>query len=297
MYNTFFLDHAYVVSLIVIAVVLGVGFALHRYSRRVSKEDSHMSQFVIWIPQLFMVVLISVWLNNLFQAVRERDAHREQRAWEVRQSHLVRLQTVLRADVETLAITARKATTDGRISGFNKGTAPDTTELESLMSPDLLTADLANHYPAYWEDKQQLWKAVQRQDAEFGDAVEHVSKTLQLPSYAENRRIELGRNYLAKCLDKGQGFTLTVSEDGYSYTSLGGGGSNSGGGVKPPHDIIAAFNAFQSISPDSETMEHCRVLKSGAASISHKAAALSAEAKLLAERGTLTGDCDYTKLE
>ena len=188
-------------------------------------------------------------------------------------------------------------TTVGRISGFNNGTAPDRSELESLFSPDLLTADLGNHFPEYWRDKQQLIKDVNQQDTEFGDTVERVSKTLQLPSYAENRRIELGRNYLAKCLDKDLGFRLTVSKDGYSYSSLGGGGSNSGGGAKPPQDLTAAFNAFQSISPDSETVEQCRALKSGAASIAKKSKDLSDQAKLLAERGTLTGDCEYTKLD
>ena len=89
MYNTFFLDHAYIVSLFVIAFVVGLSFVSHRYSHRVSKEDSFMSQFAGWVPQLLMGILVIVWLGNLFQAVRERDTQREQRVWELRQNHLV----------------------------------------------------------------------------------------------------------------------------------------------------------------------------------------------------------------
>ena len=293
MYPNWILNHALLITLIVIVITVGVAVLLYRYSERVSQQNPAMSKIAAFGPQLVMVILIMFLLNNLWAAVRER----EQRAWSLRQNHQVRLQVVLRTDAESLSIIARKATTVGRISGFNKGTVPDTSELESLFSPDLLTADLANHFPEYWRDKQQLIKDVNQQDTEFGDTVERVSKTLQLPSYAENRRIELGRNYLAKCLDKGQGFTLTVSEGSYSYTTLDGGGSSSGGSVKPPQDLTAAFNAFQSISPDSETVEHCRALKTGAVSIAKKSKDLSDQVKLLAERGTLTGDCEYTKLD
>jgi len=139
-------------------------------------------------------------------------------------------------------------------------------------------------------------KDVQRQDTEAGEMVGHVSKMLNLPSYAEHRRLEIGRAFLEKCLGKGPGLTLTIrKEGGYSYASLGGSGSHGAG--HPPEDVVAAFAAFRSMSPDSETVEHCEALVKGAADISVKANQLARLAKLLAERASLTGDCEYTTLE
>jgi len=155
---------------------------------------------------------------------------------------------------------------------------------------------LINHYPEYWDAKQQLLKDVHRQDTQAGEVVGHVSKMLNLPSYTEHRRLEIGRDFLEKCLGKGPGLTLTIrKEGGYSYSSLGGSGSHGAG--HPPEDVVAAFAAFRSISPDSETVEHCEALVKGAADISVKANQLARLAKLLAERASLAGDCEYTKLD
>ena len=103
-------------------------------------------------------------------------------------------------------------------------------------------------------------------------------------------------------MGKGPGFTLTVRNEGYSYTTLSGGGGSSGGGgggggVDPPQDLTAAAKAYQSISPDSETIKQCETLTKGAASIAAKATELSLMANRLAERTVLTGDCEYTKLD
>lgn len=172
------------------------------------------------------------------------------------------------------------------------------SELESLFSPDLLTADLANHFPDYWQARQQLWKDVERQDAEFGDTVARVSTSVHLPSHAENQRVTVGRAFLEKCMGKGPGFTLEVSKDSYSYRFPGGGGgSSSGGNVRPPEYLTAILEGFQSIKLTTETMKRCETLTKGAASITTKAMELSRQAQLLAERTVLTGDCEYIKLD
>lgn len=291
MYPIWFLDHFFLVTLLIIAVAIGAVFVIYQYSLRVSEQHPAKTQLAAFGVQLTTVVLITFFLNNLYGAVRDR----EQRQWDLRQNHLVKLQTVLRVDSEKLTSVSRQARNVGRITGFSNGLATDMAELELYFSPDLLTPDLANHYQEYWQEKQELLKDVQRQDGEFGDTVGRVSKSLQLPSYAESRRTELGQNYLQKCLGKGPGFTLTVRDEGYSYTTLGGGGSNSGG--HPPQDLTGAAKAFQSISPDSETIKHCEALMKGATSIAAKATELALMANRLAERTVLAGNCEYTKLD
>src|SRR5215472_2000641 len=46
--TTHLVDHTYLVSLVVIAIVSVISALLHRYSHRVLKEDSPKSQFAIW---------------------------------------------------------------------------------------------------------------------------------------------------------------------------------------------------------------------------------------------------------
>lgn len=294
MYNSTLLDHAYLVSIVVISITVIAAIYLFRLSHRVAIQNTAMSQIAAFGAQLTMIVLVVLWLSNLFGAVRDRD----QRAWTLRQEHLAKLQAVLRADEGHLLTVADRAKEVGRISNFNNGTAPNTAELASLFEADILTADLANHYQEYWQDRQQLWKDIQRQDAEFGDTVARVSKPVYLPSYAENHRITVGRAVLEKCMGKGSGFTLEVSKDSYGYRFPGGGGgSSSGSNVRPPEDLTAIFAGFQSITLTAETIEHCDALRKGAASIAAKAAELTRKVKVLAERTVLTGDCEYTKLD
>ena len=290
--TTHLVDHTYLVSLVVIAIVSVISALLHRYSHRVLKEDSPKSQFARWGTQFMMLVLVALWLNNFYGDARGR----EKRTWEIRQNHLVRLHSVLQTEAGGLSEISRRAVARGRVSSVNPGPEGGASELDALFAPDPLSTDLINHYPEYWDAKQQLLKDVQRQDTQAGEVVGHVSKMLNLPSDAEHRRLEIGRAFLEQCLGKGPGLTLTIrKEGGYRYSSLGGSGSHGAG--HPPKDVVAAFAAFRSISPDSETVEHGEALVKGAADISVKANQLARLAKLRAERASHTGDCEYTTLE
>ena len=289
MYPSWFLDHVYLAALIVISLAVVLSWLAHRWDQ----QHPGKSQFTAIGVQLTIAVLITFFLNNMWGAARDR----EERKWTVRQNHLVQLQPALRADGEKLSIVANRAAKVGRITDFNGGTAMNISELESLFTPHILTLDLANHYPEYWEDKQQLLKEIQRQDADFRATVARVSMALRLPSNAENRRVDVGRAYLEKCLGKGPGFTVEISRTSYNYTFPGGGaGGNLGVGIPLPVDLNSAYESFQSFSPDAETLEHCEALTKGAAHISEKAENLSLKAKLFAEHTSLTGDCEYTKL-
>ena len=291
MYPILFLDHFILVTALVVVVTGGFAFAIYRYSLRVTEQHQAKSQLAAFGVQLTNLVLISLLLNNLYGAVRDR----EQRQWALRQTHLVKLQQVLLTDSAKLTFVASQATKVGRISNLNNGTATDMGELESFFSPDVLTPDLANHYQEYWQDKQQLLKDIQRQDTEFGDTVARVSKPFQFPSHAENQRVVVGQAFIQKCLGKGPGFTLEISNNQYIYGILGT--KNSSRQFPVPEHLIAMSEAFRSISPDGETIKNCEALTKGAARIAAKATELSLKAKLLAEHTVLTGDCEYTKLD
>jgi len=294
MYPIWFIDHFLLVTLLIIALAGVVAFGIYRYSLGVSDQHPAKSQIAAFGVQLTNLVLVSLLLNNLWGAVRDRD----ERQWALRQNHLVKLHSVLLADSGKLGFVANQATKVGRISNLNNGTATDTVELESIFSPEVLSPDLANHYPEYWQEKQQLFKDIKRQDAEFGDTVALVSKPIYLPRHAENQRVTVGHAFLARCLGLGPGIAVEqYPNGGYSYRILQGGGSHSAGHVSDNENVTAIYEAFKSISPTVETTKHCEALAKGAASIVEKATELARKAKLLAERTVLEGECEYTKLD
>ena len=284
----FFLDHVYIVSLFVIVLVVFVAFLLFQYAHRLAEKSRIKSQFVGFGPQLALIVLVGFWLNNFYGDAREWD----KRKWDIRHDHYIRLQPLLREDADIFLEFARRATINGRVAGFN-GSALEDVAL--LFKADVLRPDLANHYPPYWKERGKLMEDVKRHDTAFRETATRVSKTLTLPSYAETRRFELARAYLEKCLGKGPGFTLQASSGSYSYSLSGGSGGS--GGAPVPKDLLAAFNAFKAISPDSETTAQCNALIEGASKIVSNAQALSVEAKLMVEKPVLEGDCEYTKLD
>jgi hypothetical protein len=290
--RTWVLDNVILVSLIVIALMIVVAIILLRYSYRVSLEKSPKSQIATFGVQLLMTVLVGLWLNNLYASARERD----QRLWALRQEHLVRLRPVLRADAERLSEVARRIRVEGRVTDINKDRAEQSVELRSLFSPDLLSGDIPNHYPEYSQAKDRLRRGAEEQDKEFHAISLLVMKGLSLPRVAEARRVEVARSFLEKCLEKGPGMTLTVGPNGYQYTSRGS-SHGVGGSSIVAEDERAAFRAFSLFQPDSEVTAHCESLKTRAASIFESAKNLAAEALVLAERTTLSGSCEYTRLD
>ena len=216
--------------------------------------------------------------------------------WMLRQSHLAQLQPLLRRESDKFIVIADRASAEGRISSFNRGTEADAPELEQLLSPEVLSPDLVNHFSEYYQKKQQLLIDIFRQDDEFGDFVARVSRPVHLPSHAENQRVTVGRAFVANCLGKGPGIAVEKYKNGgYSYRILQGEGSNGAGDV--PEGLTAVFEAFRSISPTTESRKSCESLMKGAASISVKAMELSVMARRLAEQTVLRGDCEYTKLD
>ena len=228
----------------------------------------------------------------ILNSARDRNLEK----WMLRQRHLDQLQSLLRREADNFVVIADRARTVGRISNLNNGTEPDVPEVEQLLLPEVLSPDLANHYPEYWQKKQQLLKDILGQDTRFGDTVALVSTPVYLPSHAENRRVTVGHAFLDRCMGHGPGIAVEKYKNGgYSYRILQGGGSSTAGDV--PEDVIEILEAFQSISPTAETAKRCEALTKGAASISVKAKELSLMAKRLAERTALAGDCEYTKLD
>ena len=196
---------------------------------------------------------------------RETD---ERRPVESRDGHLRQLQPVLRADADKLSDLARRARVDGRMTDFGKERSEGTQRA--------LSEDIQNHYPEYSQARERLRKTVVEQEEELQRATQLVMTRVPLPPGAEQRRLEVARAFLAKCSDKGPGMTLTPTAT---------------------EDEREAYEVFASFQPDTEVTAHCQSLKRRAAGISSSARKLSTEARALAERATLPGECKFTRPE
>jgi hypothetical protein len=244
------------------------------------------------IVNVATAVLFGLLLNRLLAVQRERD----HRLWTLRQEHLVRLRPVLRADAQKLSELDQRMRLEGRATDINKNRADNVVELGSLFAPDVLSGDLRNHFFKYTQDKDRLRRDAEEQDNEFDATTLLVMKRLSLPPIAENRRVEVARSFLEKCLEKGPGVTLTVTPNGYQYRSRGTSHSVVGSPVVAG-DEREAFQAFSSYRLDSEVTAHCESLKGRAVSISERARHIAGVALVLAERTTLSGSCEYTTPE
>ncbi|PYN39378.1 MAG: hypothetical protein DME00_36825 [Candidatus Rokuibacteriota bacterium] len=209
----------------------------------------------------------------------------EAKATDPRQAHLRQLQPVLRTDADRMSQVARRVRAEGRLP----------VELRSLFtSHRVLSADLHNHYPEYSEAKERLRKSVTEQEEEFQQTIQLVTTKLALAPVAEPRRSEVAWALLEKCLARGPGMTLTTRPDGYQYT-VRGRTQRYSGGAAVAEDEGAAFAAFTSFMPEPEVVGHCDAMKKRAAGIVANAEKLSADALVLAEQPTLSGECKYTK--
>ena len=209
----------------------------------------------------------------------------EAKATDPRQAHLRQLQPVLRTDADRMSQVARRVRAEGRLP----------VELRSLFtSHRVLSADLQNHYPEYSEAKERLRKSVTEQEEEFQQTIQLVTTKLALAPVAEPRRSEVAWALLEKCLARGPGMTLTTRPDGYQYT-VRGRTQRYSGGAAVAEDEGAAFAAFTSFTPEPEVVGHCDAMKKRAAGIVANAEKLSADALVLAEQPTLSGECKYTK--
>jgi hypothetical protein len=187
----------------------------------------------------------------------------ERRPVDPREAHLRQLQLVLRMDADRLSEIARRARADGRLTDLAKDRADSAHRA--------LSEDVQNHYPEYSQARERLRRIVVEQEEELNLATQLVMTRVPLPPGAEQRRLEVARALLARCFDKGPGMTLTAPAT---------------------DDEREAFEAFQA---DTDSAAHCQSLKRRAAGISANARKLSSDARALAERTTLPGDCQYTR--
>ncbi len=223
------------------------------------------------------------------------DERRARRVWDLKKAHLDQLRPLLLRDAQYFTNIGEYFAKHGRvINAANKTPSAIEAELRSVFAlDDVFTDDLVNHYPQYVAERDRLQKDVRTQEDEFDATILSVSRALFLGPHAEDRRMEVSRSLIWKCIGKGPATILVSSAAHYEYHPMELGGR--GGNPPVPEDIIEAAKSFDSTRLAPEVITHCNNLKRRADSISARLKKLANDARQLAARTTLPGECQYTK--
>lgn len=295
---TWLLQHLIIASAALVVIAVLITLAVFRMIHHVYPHESTRPQFAAALVSLSLTVLFSVFLNNLFATKRERDT----RYWSLQDQHFTQLKATLRTESEKLQALAKQIEEQGHVASVTLDVGFASADPGTLLWPDVMSPDLRNHFPAYERTKHELLDEVNIQDREFKDLLAAIQTRLKPPVSSPYWRDIISVSVVEQCIGHGNGITLSVSANGYSFDTFGGGGSNSGGGPNPPRpspDQVAAYGAYKSlrVHPIPEMVSHCTALKTRAQNIADKARSLSTEALLLAQGTALTGSCEFVNVD
>lgn len=162
-----------------------------------------------------------------------------------------------------------------------------------------MSRDLAIHFGEYDKSKQLLPSEIDALDSEFRQTLSSVESQIKpakdlTPYWTQIAAL----NFVEKCLGHWDGIKLRITDNGYSFESLGGSGSSRGPAgpyaPRPSPDQVAAAQAYQSIEPTAMG-EHCESLKRRADKVKTTAEYLSKRTILLSEQVVLNGTCRFLK--
>jgi hypothetical protein len=251
-------------------------------------------QFPSFAASLVITILFSVVLANWYALKRDRD----NRIRSLRDQHFAQLRSIIRNEAAKLHGLVDQIAKEGHITAVTKY-QNITTDPNVELWPDVMSQDLANHWPDYEGSKRDLLSEIQSHDQEFRTAIGlaegQIKQTARVNSYWKE---VAGMSYVEQCLGHGDGIRLNVTDGGFSFSYWGGSMSNAGSSQYPPRpapDQVGAFQGFQSIRPDPTLTFSCTHLRSHADSIRDSAEGLSRTALLLSQGTVLKGTCDFIK--
>lgn len=125
------------------------------------------------MASLVITGLFSVMLNSWYAGKRDRD----NRLRTLRDQHYSQLKLVLRIESSKLAEVAETIRKQAHMNRVNQYEGVDIDPV-AMLWPDVMSPDLANHFPHYDQPKHALGSQMEDQDQEFRETVLLVGKSL-----------------------------------------------------------------------------------------------------------------------
>jgi hypothetical protein len=280
------IQHLLFVTVIVVLLAIGLILFIAWALSKIYSHEGTRSQVAGAIASVTITVLLSVIVGNFYAVKRDRD----NRLRALKDQHFAQLKPILRTESSRFQNVAAIVHDRGHFSGMTPY-EPESPNPSALLSPDLLSGDLAEHFPSYAQSKRNLLSEINQQDNEFRvaliDATNRIDPTLKLDaSWKENVAVSL----LERCMDRGPGVTLVATSRGFDFESFGQSAPNM---LKPGAEQANALKGFQSFVPDESFHSHCHNLNRQAELIIRHAQELSGQAQLQAESTILKGNCEF----
>lgn len=148
---------------------------------------------------IVIAAIFGVALNNRFAIRRDRDS----RDWNMRQQHLAQLRPVLKSESERLEALAHEIQTAGFLHGEHERVRTREPEISTCLESDVMSFDLANHYPDYASTKNGLASELLFHDKRFVEAATEAAKEIGIHDIGWFSAQDLGISYVAHCAGRG----------------------------------------------------------------------------------------------
>jgi hypothetical protein len=272
-------NHLIITTLVLVVVAVSAALLIFQSTR---------TQFSAAMVGLIVTVLFSVFLNNLFALRRDRDG----RMRTMRDRHLDQIRPILRLEADRLGALSIDMTRLRRLSEARTAVEARQASLERIIWPDVISPDLAHHFPDYDSAKRHLRDMVDAYDHDLEKFLAALAPRVTIAPEWNGWIDNIANTKTMECLGISLGMQLTVHDGGgYSFSYSGGSTTNSAGAPSP--DQVAAYGAYQSMAVDDTISARCVKLKRDGDTVATSASKLSAQALVLAQHITLTGDCEF----
>jgi hypothetical protein len=289
----FVLDNIIWVSIATIIIALGLAVFIVWFFHKIFPEKPSTTAMASSVASLIFIVLIGYGLNNIFGLKRDRDS----RLFGLQQQHLSQLRPVLKLESDRLRdLSSQFQTTGLLITNDTPITSHDA--IAQQLTPDVMSSDLANHYPTFVRAKEALIDKVVSHDRNFENAIVEAESEERFSDTSWFTKRLLAITFIQQCTGMNSGFVLNSAPSTYSFSLFGRSQGVSGSpSLTVPNDLLGAYRKYKRFRPSPGLQAQCNSLRESSHYIADSAQDLSKQALLLAQKMTLQGDCDFIKLD
>lgn len=281
------INHLLFVSVLIILYAIALVAMIVWIFHLIYRHQATKPQLVTALISIAITGLFSVFLNDLYAMKRDRDS----RIRTLRDQHFSQLRTALRAETVKLQQLAATVNAQGRFASVPQYESKP-VPAEDFLWPDVMSHDLAEHFPAYQQAKLHLLSEIDTQDAEFRTALSYAEEQLKPAAHMDTYwRNAVVMSSAESCVGRGNGIRIEVKDQGYTFAQWGSNGSAAG---KPSREQWAAYHAFEKLSQGGPP-KFCQSMRERAETIVNDARTLSKEAQLESESTILKGTCEFLK--
>jgi hypothetical protein len=190
-------------AIMLVLFVFGIAPLVLRDAKAGPQLASSMASIVI-------AVLIGVFLNNILQGGRAREA----RVASLRVQHLSQLRPVLKAESQSLQTLVNALQSQGHLASVRPDPVNDPINLDGRIWPETMSPDLRNHFLTYDDAKRALFADTKQQEEEFRSTISVLANSISDKRLPDEWKENVSLSFVQKCMGVNSGMLLRVNPSG-----------------------------------------------------------------------------------